>query len=99
MTTRCLDCRALIPRGSRCRACNQRHELKRSARRSPSGWARQRTTEAILKRDMGMCRLCGGKAAVVDHIVPLARGGANEPRNLRSLCADCHEKVRREQFR
>jgi len=34
--------------------------------------------------------MCGNGAAEVDHVVPLGRGGNNDPGNLRSLCRACH---------
>lgn len=33
------------------------------------------------------------EASVVDHIIPIAAGGAKlSPRNLQSLCAQCHNR-------
>lgn len=26
----------------------------------------------------------------VDHILPVSRGGSDDPQNLQSLCGDCH---------
>lgn len=47
---------------------------------------------------MGMCRRCGGRAEVMDHVVPLADGGTNDDRNLQSLCRACSVvKTSREQ--
>jgi 5-methylcytosine-specific restriction protein A len=37
-------------------------------------------------------------AAVVDHIVPLAKGGSDEDANTRNLCKQCHNDVTAEQF-
>ena len=47
-------------------------------------------------------RLQGGKCAVcktnimddfrIDHVLPLALGGSNDPRNLQLLCKDCNSK-------
>jgi len=34
-----------------------------------------------------------------DHIVPLARGGANDHTNLRTLCVPCHRKRNRDHGR
>ena len=28
----------------------------------------------------------------LDHIVPLHKGGGNEPENLQMLCAECHRE-------
>ena len=37
------------------------------------------------------CQGCGAVATEVDHITPLADGGAElDPANLQSLCQSCH---------
>ena len=48
----------------------------------------------FLKRK-GTCAACtqkieAGKAWDIDHILPLALGGTNEPHNLQILCRPCH---------
>lgn len=49
-----------------------------------------------------LCRECAkaGKvkiATIVDHIIPLAEGGTEDPSNKQSLCDDCHDaKSKRE---
>jgi 5-methylcytosine-specific restriction endonuclease McrA len=63
--------------------------------------------EAIYERDGGVCLLCGklvkpGTAffnlrsdyhkPAIDHIVPRARGGQNDPDNLRLLCWSCNSQ-------
>jgi len=41
-----------------------------------------------------VCKLCGHIAVLVDHIKPIAVGGARlDPTNVRSLCRDCHDIV------
>jgi 5-methylcytosine-specific restriction endonuclease McrA len=50
----------------------------------------------ILQRDGFRCQACGRSPAVhevvlhVDHIVPVVKGGTNDPSNLQALCADCN---------
>lgn len=50
----------------------------------------------ILQRDGFRCCTCGrspvqhGVVLHVDHIVAVAKGGTNEPSNLRALCAECN---------
>lgn len=48
----------------------------------------------ILRRDEYACRYCGGHAPAVrltiDHVVPVALGGADEASNLVAACADCN---------
>ncbi len=52
------------------------------------------TRYAILKRDNFRCVLCGDDAQsarlVVDHIIPVVRGGTNDITNLRTLCTACN---------
>ena len=37
------------------------------------------------------CRSCGSIVGLeADHIVPLHRGGTNDPSNIQSLCHACH---------
>jgi 5-methylcytosine-specific restriction endonuclease McrA len=43
----------------------------------------------------GRCALCGEKSArllTVDHIVPIARGGTNDPENIQLLCFICNSR-------
>lgn len=48
----------------------------------------------ILRRDNHTCRSCGATAPdarlQVDHVVPVALGGSDEPSNLRTLCEPCN---------
>ncbi len=44
-----------------------------------------------------LCRECRAPATDVDHVIPLARGGASHEDNLQSLCHSCHaQKTNRE---
>ncbi|HEX9641682.1 MAG TPA: HNH endonuclease, partial [Candidatus Krumholzibacteria bacterium] len=54
---------------------------------------------ALLYRDRGRCALClkdisgllaAGKDQHIDHIMPLAAGGTNDPTNLQYLCEQCN---------
>jgi 5-methylcytosine-specific restriction protein A len=52
---------------------------------------------AIKARDYGLCCKCGALGSVVDHIVPLWKGGSDEPENKQTLCDPCHaEKTAQE---
>lgn len=48
----------------------------------------------ILRRDGFTCRYCGASAPdvalEVDHIIPVALGGTDNPRNLVAACVDCN---------
>lgn len=52
---------------------------------------------SILKRDGFRCTLCGTKPEpqngihlIVDHIIPVVRGGTRDIKNLRTLCSACN---------
>lgn len=48
----------------------------------------------ILKRDNHTCRYCGATAPdatlTVDHVIPSALGGTDQPTNLVTACRDCN---------
>ena len=52
----------------------------------------QRLRRRILRRDGYRCRSCGRPGRLeVDHITPMARGGAPlDENNLQTLCRSCH---------
>lgn len=77
-----------------------KHRTRAAQARSTArgGWNVGRIRVAILYRDHGRCVLCAAPAEEVDHIVPLSRGGTNEPSNLRALCVPCHRRVTREEI-
>lgn len=48
----------------------------------------------ILRRDNHTCRYCGASAPdakiTIDHVVPVAHGGTDDPSNLVAACPDCN---------
>jgi 5-methylcytosine-specific restriction endonuclease McrA len=47
----------------------------------------------VFERDGYKCVLCGSRTDLTaDHIVELSLGGANQLKNLRTLCAECHQE-------
>ncbi|MEY1677270.1 HNH endonuclease [Gordonia sp. ABKF26] len=48
----------------------------------------------ILRRDNHTCRYCGASAPAVpltvDHVIPVALGGLDDPTNLVTACRDCN---------
>jgi 5-methylcytosine-specific restriction endonuclease McrA len=50
-------------------------------------WAWSALRRTILQRDRWTCQVCGAPADSVDHIIPRARGGTDDPSNLRACCA------------
>jgi len=49
----------------------------------------------IFKRDNFECQLkydnCSGKAEEIDHIIPVSKGGLNNPDNLQASCSNCNK--------
>lgn len=39
------------------------------------------------------CYVCGNKAVLRHHVIPLSRGGRNKRNNIVPLCNNCHYKV------
>lgn len=62
----------------------------RGGRLPEAEWAVLRA--AVFERDDFTCTYCGerGGRLQCDHVVPIARGGSNEPQNLTTACADCN---------
>lgn len=54
----------------------------------------KRTRFEILRRDEHTCRYCGATAPdvilEVDHVIPVALGGSDDPSNLVAACEDCN---------
>lgn len=97
MSSICGDCRALVARGRvRCVACEAKRTAERNARRGGSGWANQANNARVKARDGGCVMAghgeCGGPLRV-DHVQPLAAGGADDDGNKRTLCLAHHQGV------
>lgn len=70
------------------RKAAERRRLEREQRTAPID------RRALYERDRGRCAVCGVLVPAddfhLDHIVPLSRGGAHGPENLRVTCEDCN---------
>jgi 5-methylcytosine-specific restriction endonuclease McrA len=44
----------------------------------------------ILLRDGAECFWCGMDADTVDHVIPVAKGGTDDPENLVAACRKCN---------
>lgn len=54
---------------------------------------REVTVPRILRRDGGICHLCGDPGAnTADHLVPHAHGGTDDPRNLAACHIGCNKR-------
>lgn len=74
----------------------------RHARGYGSAWDKLR--KVILARDCGLCQPCQAKGLTtqgrtVDHRVPKAEGGSDDPSNLQTICDDCHRVKTSEEAR
>jgi len=47
--------------------------------------------ERILIRDGYCCQYCGSEnATTVDHVIPISKGGTDDPENLVAACSRCN---------
>ena len=46
----------------------------------------------VMQRDRRCCVYCQRPAGVVDHVVPLSRGGTDTLDNLVAACSDCNSR-------
>lgn len=90
-------CSRIVPPGVR--YCDQHRTEKQwrgvdSKRSGATGHQARR--QRVLRRDNYLCQLryeaCVQLASHVDHVVPLAEGGADDDRNCAAACSVCHAK-------
>src|SRR5260221_8387159 len=67
---------------------------RRARKKAATGTYTAQDVQAQYKRQKGKCYWCGKKLGKydVDHIVPLSRGGSNQPDNLVIACPTCNQK-------
>ena len=72
-----------------------------SNRKSLSGSKQAKRRLYILRRDHGICHVCGeGGSDQADHIIPLAEGGPDTTQNMGAIHAKpCHEHKTLEEAR
>jgi 5-methylcytosine-specific restriction endonuclease McrA len=66
------------------------HHYLRRARKSGPLDPETIAFSKMLRRDT--CSYCGGPAGTLDHIVPLAKGGAHHWSNLAAACSSCNNR-------
>lgn len=101
---RAAACGALVRNGS---GYCELHQSQRSnwradkvrGNRHQRGYGREweKLREVIIHRDDGLCQPClrAGRVvsfSAVDHIVPKAQGGGDDPSNLQCICGACHRE-------
>jgi hypothetical protein len=58
-----------------------------------SAWIDREERNAIYERDGFACRYCGStKRLSLDHIIPRAQGGGDNPSNLVTACRSCNSR-------
>ena len=62
----------------------------KSARANGGTRAWSKIRERILIRDAYLCQYCGNDANTVDHVIPISKGGTDEPDNLLAACTRCN---------
>jgi 5-methylcytosine-specific restriction endonuclease McrA len=68
-----------------------RTDLER--RRGRAAAATRKHRVGVFERDGHRCQICGStENLVLDHIVPIAKGGGDEPSNLQALCWSCNSR-------
>lgn len=64
---------------------------RRALKRGAPGICTADDIQRLLATQKGRCYYCGEKRKLtVDHVVPLSRGGSNEPSNLVLACKHCN---------
>lgn len=74
-----------------------KHE-QQSRHKRGYGAAWDRLRASIMERDSYLCQVClenrqrATPATHVDHILSKAKGGTDDPANLRAICRPCHDR-------
>ena len=88
-------CKDDIDNSRKSRKEGGRHGKQREANRKPLS---DKKRFMILERDGFRCQYCGATAEQsrleVDHIVPVSKGGTNDPDNLVTACHECNSGKR-----
>lgn len=62
----------------------------RGTQRNGSTRAWRKVRAEVLKRDHYRCFYCGDPATTADHLLPVSRGGTDDPKNLVAACSNCN---------
>lgn len=72
----------------------RRRYAQRRAQKAGAAIGDRVDRDEIIRRDRATCYLCGKVCELdeihLDHVVPLSKGGAHTPENVRVACAACN---------
>jgi hypothetical protein len=70
------------------------HELEvRNYQCAKAEFETMRRNTDLLKHYKGLpCIGCGKPSNTIDHIIPLSKGGTNDPSNLQPMCSRCNSR-------
>lgn len=72
---------------------NAKAHRRRAREKGAEGSYSDSDWRAIVKQQDGRCLACGKKRKLtVDHVIPLDKGGSNNPENLQGLCGRCNSR-------
>ena len=70
--------------------CHAASLRRRALKSNAPGYATAKQIRARRNYYGGLCYICGIPSEAIDHVKPLAKGGANWPCNLRPICTSCN---------
>lgn len=81
-----------LTRGSYCETHQPEAWQRDTPRSTLSGWAQQKRARRVIRRDHGICHVCGHpEADQADHVIPTSEGGEDHERNMRAIHSlPCH---------
>lgn len=91
---RCLDCRRLISKGSRCGPCLYGYERSKPGflQRKQLRNSDRKISKALIAAQPWCQRCNSTEDLTADHIIPISKGGTNDgPRRV--LCRSCNSKI------
>lgn len=84
----------ILKHEKRIKSKRTRHSLKRRARLAGATIGAPVDRRAIILRDKSICHICGEKCEPadihLDHVIPLSKGGAHSPENIKVAHSRCN---------